>query len=846
MKRDFLRMKAGYLHRPRLDNLLEKGLNYSLVSVVAGPGYGKTMALAGYARKTPMQLIWLRLQETDNDIYRLWTHFTEAAGRELPELAAQMKKTALPALLGVYDVVRQLFADELEKGKPILMVLDNFECVSSPHVFELLQVLARAELPNLHIIVISNEKLPIGSIVPSSGQLRISMDDLSFTDEEIAQMFSLYGLKLTRRDMEKVGENTGRWPLALHLICVNQSGGDFDVLEEMTHQQLASELFEKHYFAGYSAALQTLLVKLSFFSRFPLELVDMLAAPNPGRFLDEIGFNAFISYDYTLELFHFQTMYRAFLRHRQAFIPEEDKREMYAFMGRWYLSHEYYYEALDCFWSIRDYDGYLNAAFLLPKVRRGADSTSEILNCLYQFPEEYARENPTLDFCKAVLLLNSMQVEKARVLLLDLLERLKKETDREDMRLLLGDTYVVLADIALLLNRDDGLDYMKKSMEYLPLGCRIRTRDLMLVGNNHAFFMPDGSPGQLERMVEYFFEYAQYADVVSNGSGYGYEWLFAAQAAFLTEQFDRSREYCFQAITKAKIMEQHDIICNAYWGLIRVELYAGDYRQAQKWLDDLTGYVDGRKLTELYELRDCASSWFFLRVGDFDRVTPWVANAAPIKADHVVDIGRNQLTIIYYLCERGRLNEAFAEITRLEERLQNGGRWHEKNLLLIHKALRLLERRDREEAVAAFKQAYDMVYQNNIMITFAEFGKFAQRLVRAAVNQTQVEFDIDWLDTVYKKAGSFEKRAAAAKKIYRQENMAAETSGFNLNAKETEILTYIAQGMTRPEISQLMDTSLSNVKRYINNIYTKLGALNRADAIHIATLNGLVGKTGDQ
>ncbi|MDL2288691.1 LuxR C-terminal-related transcriptional regulator [Oscillospiraceae bacterium OttesenSCG-928-F05] len=843
MPREFIEEKAGYVHRERLDRLFDKGMAFAFISVVAGPGYGKTVAVAAYAKRTPMNVIWLRLQESDCDSQRFWSHFTDAVGRELPALAENLRKITLSAVLGIYDMIGRMFEEALCGGRQVLMVFDSFERASSHHVTGLLRFLLKAEIGGLHIIVVSNEKAAVSAIVPGSGQLRVTMDDLCFTMEEMAALFALYDLHPGPAEMARVAEATGRWPLALHLFCVNR-GAEGPGSGDKTNQQLAAELFEKHYFSGYSKQMQHLLVGLSCFESFPMALVTRLTGEEAGQVVDELAANVFINYDYTAGLFHFQTMYRAFLSRRQALLTTEQLEELYEFMGGWCLQNGCADEALEYFWRVKNYDSYLKTVSGLPRVRRSADNTAEILRCLDQFPAE--RKNLEFDFCRAVLLLNGMEVERATKVLKKLVRVLAGKPGRTETETrLLGDSYVVLADISLLMNRDDGLEPMKKAAELLREGCRVRTRELMLVGNNGAFYLPGNSAGQRQRMEDYFFEYARYSDRVANGSGYGHEWLFAAESAFLAGEFDRSRENCFQAIAKAALAEQHDIICNAYWNLMRTELYQGDCHRAEQWLSRLSAHVEERHIAELFELRDCASSWFHIRVGDYGAVAPWVAEVAPLRTDRLLDVGRNRIIIIYYLSALGRLNEAYAEITRLEEVLRRSGRWQERVFLLVHKALRLLERGDRERAVDVFKSAYDMVYQNGIVVIFAEFGKHMQRLIRTARTQERVPFDASWLELVYKKAGSFEKRAAAVKKAYfYKEKPAAED--FNLNPREREILTYMAQGMTRSEIALHMNMSLSNVKRYVGNIYTKLRAIGRADAIYIATLNGLVDATDDK
>jgi LuxR family maltose regulon positive regulatory protein len=56
-----------------------------------------------------------------------------------------------------------------------------------------------------------------------------------------------------------------------------------------------------------------------------------------------------------------------------------------------------------------------------------------------------------------------------------------------------------------------------------------------------------------------------------------------------------------------------------------------------------------------------------------------------------------------------------------------------------------------------------------------------------------------------------------------------------------EVLTGLSQGLTREEIAGLSAISVNTVKSTIRSIYNKLGAVNRADAIRIATALGLVG-----
>jgi DNA-binding NarL/FixJ family response regulator len=52
-----------------------------------------------------------------------------------------------------------------------------------------------------------------------------------------------------------------------------------------------------------------------------------------------------------------------------------------------------------------------------------------------------------------------------------------------------------------------------------------------------------------------------------------------------------------------------------------------------------------------------------------------------------------------------------------------------------------------------------------------------------------------------------------------------------LTAREAQVLRLVATGSTNREIAQDLDVAVSTVERHLVNLYTKIGARNRADAI---------------
>jgi LuxR family maltose regulon positive regulatory protein len=97
-----------------------------------------------------------------------------------------------------------------------------------------------------------------------------------------------------------------------------------------------------------------------------------------------------------------------------------------------------------------------------------------------------------------------------------------------------------------------------------------------------------------------------------------------------------------------------------------------------------------------------------------------------------------------------------------------------------------------------------------------------------------------WLEKIRLGASAYAKKLFAIAARYRSgsgETAARPDEGVQvpLSRREKEVLTAILQGMTRMEIAAQTSLSANTIKSITRSVYNKLGALNKADAVRIAS-----------
>lgn len=221
------RPRRHTLNRPRLGARLTEAFEVPLTILQAGPGYGKTTALAGFLAAQENPAVWYAISEGDADPLPFLLHFIYALRLQNP-LLGEKALSVLQEGEGPNRpwqlAVQALINDMIFSSQPeTLIVLDDFHLVDgTPAIQEIVEHLVEHLPAQVHLLLASRRRPPLPSLPKWRARadvLELNEEDLSFTADEVGTLFrEQYGVDLSVHQAETLAERTEGWIIALQLI----------------------------------------------------------------------------------------------------------------------------------------------------------------------------------------------------------------------------------------------------------------------------------------------------------------------------------------------------------------------------------------------------------------------------------------------------------------------------------------------------------------------------------------------------------------------------------------------------------------------------------------------------
>jgi LuxR family maltose regulon positive regulatory protein len=161
------------------------------------------------------------------------------------------------------------------------------------------------------------------------------------------------------------------------------------------------------------------------------------------------------------------------------------------------------------------------------------------------------------------------------------------------------------------------------------------------------------------------------------------------------------------------------------------------------------------------------------------------------------------------------------------------------SMTVLESAIRLILGSE-AEALQTLEAAYLMAAPNSLDMPFIELGEHIRPLIKAALAGKEGRMPRSWLENIRSRASAYGKQAALTAEQYRREDGEIQKEPVYLTRQERKVLSGLSRGLKQKDIALETGLSPNTVKVAIGALYGKLGALNQADAIRIASSLGIM------
>ena len=225
-------VQQDLVHRRRLADRLDEGLEPGLVLVCAPAGYGKTVLMAEWARSGDRPVAWLSLDAGDNDPARFWRHAVAALDRARPGIAGRVGPLLGPPVPPSFEpLVTALINDltRLPDADDALLVLDDYHVIVAQPVHASLGFLLEHQPPQLRVMLSSRSDPPLAlSRLRARGRLaELRAADLRFTAVEAAALLRRTpgpDVALPDTAVAALAARTEGWAAGLQLAALSLRG----------------------------------------------------------------------------------------------------------------------------------------------------------------------------------------------------------------------------------------------------------------------------------------------------------------------------------------------------------------------------------------------------------------------------------------------------------------------------------------------------------------------------------------------------------------------------------------------------------------------------------------------
>jgi len=896
------RVRSGLVPRPRLTRRLDEGLGCRLTLVSAPAGFGKSTLISEWAelkrRATPpLPIAWVSVDERDNDPVRFWTYVTAAldrvqpgAGRGLLALLRAPERPPVEALL------TELLNDLAGAAGDFALVLDDYHAIRAQAIHEALAFLLERMPPQMHLVVASRADPPLPlALLRSRGQLvELRAPDLRFTPEEAAAFLDrAAGLSLSPADIAALEARTEGWVAGLQLAALSMQGVDdvsgfiraFSGSHRYVFDYLAQEIL-----ARQPEAVRAFLLQTSILERLSGPLCDAVTGAPPGAgegqaMLERLEqANLFVTpLDHERRWYRYHPLFAEFLRSRLGQTQPELAPTLHRRAASWYAAHGLGADAVGHALAAGDHE---HAADLIEALAGEMFAQSELMTLrgwLEALPVD-AMVRPRLAMIQAwVTAATSPQQPLAP--LLDGIEQSLQARPAAEVRGALAEVALLRAVgamnegrfeecIALCRQAQAGLAGAERGLFNSAVALRgaaafnlgvayeftgnleaasqalAEAADLSRqAGNLHIAPMALSrlanllvAQGRLRAAADTYRQALRLAQEMSERPSPLAAPAYIGYGDLLREwnELEEAERYLAQGIGLGRGWRNAEALAGGYITVARIRQARGDPAGAIQAIEELGALQPEAAAPWTRPLVDACRVRLWAAQRRLEPLARWLQSCGLSPADVPHPLRQAEyVALARALIALGRGGEAVALLERLRAQAEASGRVGSAIELLALQALALGAAGQVATARATLAQALRLAAPEGYVRVFLDEGEEMVKELRELTELGELKGYVEGLLAAASHPTSHPPGSVGSPSCLSSARPVSSLAE-PLSDRELEVLRLVAAGRSNHEVAQVLIVSPNTVKTHLKNIYAKLGAHSRTQALARARELGLL------
>ncbi len=854
--------RKNYVVRKALFERLSLCEDMSVIFVRGGAGTGKTTLLSTFLREIKMKNVcWMSVDNTNANVYSFWLYFTAAISafwEDEDSLLSLMRSNPDASHMEnlLIMLINRICGDE-----DYYMVLDDVHCMNDETLIRTFEFFISAMPTNFHLFMLSREDPPVylGPLAVSGRFLFIDGKQMQLSTEE-GMTFLKDTLKLQASEEELVHLNSYAegWIGGLQLAAAAGMIGKFSGELLRAGGGIATEYLTREIFEALTQKQRDFLLRTGYLTYFDGDLCSLLfddfTKADFNQMMEElIQKNLFIiCIDEQNGIYRYHNILSEYLAHQFTLLSEPEKKKYYQKSAYAFEQRNDYEEALKEYCASEDYKEVLRLA-------NDMDGRIETWSFLDQVPIEILIEDSDLTAQCFMYNMGKLNMIRCKIIFDAFQEHYGD-----------NDIFKIFKFAEVYFNKTDGIlprFHALTEDQIDKFNMRPVTKAMILVENSTALV----DQLQYEEAVKCIKKAIQ----LSAGTNIFVDFYAYNQLAQIYEEIGELNESLSSYAKSEEMLKSPSFMTangtNYYFGLTgvlmrRMELDKAEnaLQKAQKIIEEQHIRVDITDMTLIYHLAELK----FLYGDDEGGVKSVEQIIAKYSGYSVVTLGR---LLLEMECAN-RLPDKMAE--SFIDELGKVKNYRDQLFMNLLRARLLFRRGEEQKAMQETEEilTFSRLHHNKIrlveagllkiymIVNSSENGTGNKREISnllceaihyAHENRIFMPFFLDralllpLLIELYEKSENKKLLTETELKFVRETMTICGHIAVNpvqeiLSAREIDVLSEMALGITNREIAENLCISQATVKTHLISIFGKLDVTSRMMAVEKGRKEGLI------